>query len=152
HPTALIQLHGHESPAFVRNVRAFVLKAVRVDRATLEAELDVWRRAIADAAGALDHLKGLVLETAGPGVGGTGQANDWTFVADVARRGGFAGLPPIVAAGGLTSETVGDVVRAIRPWAVDVSSGVERVKGEKAPDLVEGFVRAVREADADLGK
>ena len=145
-----VQLHGHESPAFVRGVRGIVIKAVRVDRRTFEQELDAWRRAIADAGGALDHLRGLVLETAGPGVGGTGQPNDWAYVADVARRGGFDGLPPVVAAGGLTPDTVAEVVRAVRPWAVDVSSGVERVRGEKAPERVEAFVRAVRRADAEI--
>jgi phosphoribosylanthranilate isomerase len=143
-----VQLHGRESAAFIRTTNAYVLKAIRVDRATFEQELDAWRRQI--AIGGLGNLKGFVLESPGPGVGGTGVANDWDFVADVARRGGFEGLPPIIAAGGLTPENVGDVVRLIRPWAVDVSSGVERVKGEKDPELVERFIAAVREADRSI--
>jgi phosphoribosylanthranilate isomerase len=141
-----VQLHGHETPADVRALAPRpVLKAVRVDRSTFERELDAWRTAV--ERDGLDNLAGFVLETAGPGVGGTGQTNDWAFVADVAARGGFAGLPPVVAAGGLTPDTVAAVVAAIRPWAVDVSSGVERVRGEKDPALVGWFVAAVREAD-----
>lgn len=146
--TGVIQLHGHESPDFVREVGGLVIKAVRVDRRTFEKELAAWRAAI--AGGGLDHLTAIVLETAGPGVGGTGRENDWAHVADVARRGGFEGLPPVVAAGGLTPDNVAGVIRAVRPWAVDVSSGVERVRGEKSPDLVEVFVRAVRRADAEI--
>ena len=144
-----VQLHGHESPDLVRKVHAPALKAVRVDRSTFEAELDAWRKEIAH--GGLEHLQGLVLETAGPGVGGTGQANDWTFVRQVAAKGRFEGLPPIIAAGGLTPETVGDVVRSVRPWAVDVSSGVEVVKARKSPALVKAFIAAVRQADHSAG-
>jgi phosphoribosylanthranilate isomerase len=141
------QLHGSESPDFVRQIGIDVIKAIRVDRATFERELDQWRSAIAASTGGLDHLRGLVLESPGPGIGGTGQRNDWALIADVAARGGFEGLPPIIAAGGLTPENVGEVIAAIRPWAVDVSSGVERVKREKSPELIERFVAAVRAAD-----
>lgn len=144
-----VQLHGQESPDLVRQVHVPALKAIRVDHASFEAELDAWRKEI--ARGGLDHLRGLVLETASAGVGGTaaggtGQANDWTFVRQVAAKGEFAGLPPIIAAGGLTADTVGEVVKTIRPWAVDVSSGVEVVKARKSPELVRSFIEAVRAA------
>lgn len=142
-----VQLHGHESPALVRQVPTAVIKAIKVDRTTFLADLNAWRQAIRE--GGLEHLQGLVLETAGPGVGGTGIANDWAYIRQLAADGAFQGLPPIIAAGGLTPETVGDVVRAIRPWAVDVSSGVERIRGEKAPELVEAFIAAVRAANDD---
>ncbi|QOV89641.1 phosphoribosylanthranilate isomerase [Humisphaera borealis] len=144
-----VQLHGHESPDVVRKVNLPVLKAIRVDRTTFEAELGTWRKAIAE--GGLEHLQGLVLETAAgtgeAGVGGTGLANDWTFVRQVAAKGEFAGLPPIIAAGGLTPETVGEVIQSVRPWAVDVSSGVEVVKARKSPKLIKAFIAAVRQAD-----
>ena len=61
--------------------------------------------------------------------------------------GNFAGLPPMIAAGGLTPANVGDVIRSMRPFAVDVSSGVESVLREKSAKKMEAFVRAVRAAD-----
>jgi indole-3-glycerol phosphate synthase/phosphoribosylanthranilate isomerase/anthranilate synthase/indole-3-glycerol phosphate synthase/phosphoribosylanthranilate isomerase len=74
--------------------------------------------------------------------GGTGVAFAWKAVEAVARR------RRIVVSGGLTPENVGACVRAVRPYAVDVRSGVE-TSGEKDPDKMRAFVRAVREADAE---
>ncbi|HEX8911210.1 MAG TPA: phosphoribosylanthranilate isomerase [Humisphaera sp.] len=148
----VVQLHGVETAEQVAAVRFPVIKAVRADRQTLERELSTWRDAV--RSGAVRNLVGLVLETAGPGVGvgGTGHANDWAFLRDVRARGGFDGLPPIIAAGGLTPETVGDVVRNLQPYAVDVSSGVERVRGEKAHDLIAAFASAVDAADRAIAQ
>ena len=90
-----------------------------------------------------------MLETAGTGqAGGTGVPNDWRTVREHQSRGGFDGLPPVIAAGGLTPETAGAVVRDVRPWAVDVSSGVEESLGKKSPERIAAFVAAVRDADA----
>jgi phosphoribosylanthranilate isomerase len=61
--------------------------------------------------------------------------------------GAFDGLPAIIAAGGLTAGNVGDVVRLLRPSAVDVSSGVESGRREKSEEKIKAFVTAVREAD-----
>ncbi len=143
-----VQLHGRESAETVGALRdRFVLKALQVDPATFEQTLDHWRERIASQG--LTNLKGLVLETASAAPGGTGIANDWAFIADCAQRGLFAGLPPIIAAGGLTPQTVGDVVRTIRPAAVDVSSGVESTFGQKDPQKVAAFIHAVRTADSE---
>jgi len=73
--------------------------------------------------------------------GGTGVAFAWTLIEGVAAR------RPIVVSGGLTPENVGECVRTLRPYAVDVRSGVE-TDGEKDPEKMRAFVRAVREADA----
>ena len=56
-------------------------------------------------------------------------------------------LRPLILSGGLSAATVGEAVRRIRPWAIDVSSGVEISKGHKDPVLIRQFVEAVREAD-----
>lgn len=143
-----VQLHGRESPEDVRAVAPLVVvKAVAVERGRFEQTLAGWREAIRTLG--LTNLAGFVLETAGTGKpGGTGVANDWQTVIDAQRAGAFDGLPPIVAAGGLTPETVGDVVRAVRPYAVDVSSGVEGSLRHKSEERIAAFVRAVREADA----
>ena len=74
--------------------------------------------------------------------GGTGR----TFAWEIARR--LAGERRFVVSGGLTPENVGDCVRAVRPYAVDVRSGVE-TNGRKDPDKVRAFVRAVRDADME---
>ena len=144
-----VQLNGHEGPAGVREVGAVVIKAIRVERATFEAELGRWRQAAVELN--LHNLAGFVLETAGTGApGGTGVENDWETVTLTRRRGLFDGLPALIAAGGLTPASVASVVRAVRPWAVDVSSGVEvdGQRGRKSEEKVRAFVRAVREADA----
>ncbi len=74
--------------------------------------------------------------------GGAGVPFDWALVAPLART------RPVVIAGGLAAENVGACVRSVRPYAVDVRSGVER-GGEKDIERMRAFVRAVREADAE---
>ena len=99
------------------------------------------------------NLKGFVLETSGTGQpGGTGVANDWAAVALHQSRGAFERLPPIIAAGGLTPESVGRVVREVRPWAVDVSSGVEESRGVKSEAKIRAFVAAVRDAEDEINR
>jgi phosphoribosylanthranilate isomerase len=74
--------------------------------------------------------------------GGTGQIFPWDLALEARRHG------RIVLAGGLTPENVGEAVRRVRPFAVDVASGVERSPGVKDPKKVRDFVAAVRRADA----
>lgn len=141
-----VQLHGHESPELVADLREFtILKAIRVDAQTFGSELDAWRQQIRKLK--LGHLQGLVLETVGAS-GGSGQPNDWETVKRHRQRGDLIGLPHLIAAGGLTPESVAGVIREIHPWAVDVSSGVESEPGRKSVDRVEAFVGAVRSAES----
>jgi phosphoribosylanthranilate isomerase len=142
-----VQLNGDESPAMIRDLEGLsVIKALRVDPETIESDLDEWRNAILEFE--LDNLAGFVLETARTGqAGGSGVANDWKTVQKQQELGNFEDLPPLIAAGGLTPETVADVIRQIRPWAVDVSSGVEQSRGVKSPERIAAFVDAVRAAD-----
>lgn len=142
-----IQLHGHEAPEMVAELREFtVLKAIRVQAETFGSELETWRGQIRKLK--LSHLQGLVLETAGT-AGGSGVANDWETINRHRQRGDFIGLPHLIAAGGLSVESVARVVRELRPWAVDVSSGVEETPGRKSPQRVEAFIQAVRSAERD---
>jgi phosphoribosylanthranilate isomerase len=84
----------------------------------------------------------LLLDSAhGPYRGGSGQTFDWEVARQVSSR------MPMLLAGGLTPENVGEAVRTVRPWAVDVSSGTE-IDGKKDYDRVRAFIAAVREADA----
>jgi phosphoribosylanthranilate isomerase len=146
-PLAAIQLHGHETPEMVAALKPHrVIKALRVGRGD-EALLRSWTEAIADLE--LTNLAGIVLETAKSdgAAGGTGIANDWDALCEMKEHGAFDGLPALVAAGGLRAETVGDVIRRFRPYAVDVSSGVELAKREKSPKKMAAFVDAVLTAD-----
>lgn len=140
------QLHGEESSEQIVElglVGMKVLKAVRVD-GDFEKRLNEMRATMNVLRGT---LLGLVLETAGQ-AGGSGVANDWAAVRRHQAAGHFDGLPPIIASGGLNEKTVGEVVKAVRPWAVDVSSGVEAEFGKKSREKIEAFVEAARSASS----
>jgi phosphoribosylanthranilate isomerase len=119
-PLDLLQFHGDETPAeCVRFGRPYI-KAVRVNQDT-----DLLKYA-AD----FETARGLLLDAYVPGVpGGTGERFDWRLIP--------ANLPtPIVLSGGLTPENVAEATVQVRPWAVDVSSGVEASKGIKDPTKI----------------
>lgn len=129
----LLQFHGDETPEMCRQFGRPYLKAVRMrPGVTLAAVAERY----ADATG-------LLVDTYRPGSpGGTGETFDWKLLP--------RSLPlPLILAGGLTPENVGDAVRAVRPWAVDVSGGVEAASGGKSPDRVAAFMRGTRDADRD---
>ena len=75
---------------------------------------------------------------------GAGRVADW----DEAH--GLARVAEVILAGGLTADNVADAIRFVRPWGVDVSSGVERERGVKDPDKIKEFVARVRATDADM--
>ena len=127
-----VQLHGMESPEFARALPCPVLKALRVRDAPAAREL-------ADRYAGLDLLCD-AFDDALPG--GTGRAYDYSILSElVAER-------RIVVAGGWHPGNVGDIVARLRPWGVDVSSGVESAPGRKDADRVRRFIEAARAADA----
>jgi len=142
-----VQLHGQEPVeriAQLRKQKLKIIKAVKVD-ARLEQELERWKGATSLVG---DMLAGLVLETGGTVVpGGSGVSNDWMRIKQLQDKGAFNGLPPLIMAGGLDARNVNHVVKSLRPWAVDVSSGVESGLGHKSPEMIVEFVGAVRAAD-----
>ena len=84
--------------------------------------------------------EGLLLDTAVANVaGGSGEAFDWSLVPSGLDK-------PVILAGGLTPENVAEAVRKVRPFAVDVSSGVEQAKGIKDAAKISAFIEAVRNA------
>jgi phosphoribosylanthranilate isomerase len=130
----LVQLHGDEPPEAIAALPRRALKAVRVG-AGFRPE---------DALRYAGHAAGLLFDTGEAGLpGGTGRAFDWTVLASVRDRLGFVAL-----AGGLTPDNVATAIRAGRPDAVDVSSGVETAPGRKDPAKMRAFVAAVRSAGA----
>jgi phosphoribosylanthranilate isomerase len=136
-----VQLNGSEPVSIAAALHELiVLKAIRVDRATLTHDLKMWTNSS-------PNVRGIVLETAHTNVaGGSGVENDWTAARGALDAGLFQQMP-VIAAGGLRPENVAAVIRAIRPWAVDVSSGVEEIKNQKSPALIEAFISAVASAD-----
>jgi phosphoribosylanthranilate isomerase len=140
-----IQLHGRETPADVKELADFhIIKAVHVLPDKLRETLAPWR----EAAAGLPNLKAIALETGWASAqGGTGIENDWQQIRQIQAEGGFDDLPPLILAGGLRPSTVGGVIEMLRPWAVDVSSGVEETKGRKSPERVAAFIKAVHGAD-----
>lgn len=131
----LLQFHGDESPEYCHQVsrRCGVpyLKALRVRPGV---DLLQYARDYHDA-------KGLLLDAYIEGKhGGTGATFDWALIPK--------NLPlPVVLSGGLTAENVAAAIKAVRPWAVDVSSGVELQKGVKDAAKIAAFINGVRNAD-----
>jgi len=130
HPS-LLQFHGEETPDFCSQ---FGLPYVKACRVTQGVDLLKYLRPFSAASGWL--LDAHVEE-----YGGVGARFDWSLVPARLER-------PLVLSGGLTRENVGAAVRRVRPWAVDVSSGVESSKGIKDAAKIAAFVAEVRNADA----
>jgi phosphoribosylanthranilate isomerase len=126
-----IQLHGEFDDEDVRYVR----REARADVITAVDATDPDR--VRGYDGVADAI--LLDSTTEDGAGGTGETHDW----DAARTLVDDCTTPIVLAGGLTPENVADAIRTVEPYAVDVSSGVERTGGEKDHDAVASFVRNV---------
>lgn len=134
----IVQLHGDEGRDFVESLDDVkVFKAVPFDT----EKIDAWRNPPANVAALLIDAP----TRPGELTGGTGRAFDWDALAQLDT----SGLPPIIVAGGLTPDNVAQAVRALRPFAVDVSSGVESSRGVKDPELIRDFCNAVHSADTD---
>ncbi|MGL5172382.1 MAG: phosphoribosylanthranilate isomerase [Olsenella sp.] len=122
----VIQLHGEEDEGYIERVRsrtdAPIIQAFQVRR-----EQDVWN--------ANKSTADMVLLDSGQG---TGREFDWSLLASVER--------PFILAGGLTPENVGQVIRELRPWGVDMSSGLETDR-VKDPEKIRAAVAAVRSAN-----
>ncbi len=152
-PRALLQFHGDESPAFCDSFERPYLRAVAMKPGV---DLVDWRRRFKNASA-------LLLDAPVEGYGGGGKVFNWSLIASAfphaarpaassarAQRAGASARIPVVLSGGLNAANVIDGVLAVRPCAVDVSSGVERAKGVKDAALIRQFCDAVRQADDRL--
>jgi phosphoribosylanthranilate isomerase len=133
-PNLLLQFHGDEPPAACEAARRPYLRAARMGPG-----FD-----LLDFAARFANAQGLLLDAHVEGYGGGGKVFDWSLIP--------RGVPlPLVLSGGLNPANVGDGIRQLRPWAVDVSSGVEGgTKGIKDAAAIRRFCAAVRQADASI--
>jgi phosphoribosylanthranilate isomerase len=129
-PQALLQFHGDETPAQCTAAARPFLRAARMDPG-----FD-----LLDFGARFQAAQALLLDAHVEGYGGGGKAFDWSLIPP--------NVPlPVVLSGGLNPANVTDGVLHVRPWAVDVSSGVEQAKGVKNAALMRRFCKAVRDAD-----
>ena len=141
-PLDVLQFHGGEAPEFCRAFGRPYIKAVPVAANATRVDLLEYATRYPDACG--------LLFDAPPAAGlpgGTGQTFDWEALPRDLPR-------PLVLSGGLTAANVGAAIRRLRPWAVDVSSGVEvigpdgkPIRGSKDPTRIVAFIEEVRHAD-----
>ncbi len=128
----LAQLCGDEPPGMLEILGDRAFKALRpADAAALEAALSRLAPRFQPPALLIDAYQA-------DGFGGSGQKADWNLAKPLAR------LKPILLAGGLTPENVAKAIQQVRPWGVDVASGVESAPGKKDPKRVTAFIHAAK--------
>lgn len=125
----LLQFHGNESPEFCEQFSVPYIKAIRIKEDT----------DLLQYAQRYKTAKGLLIDTYTPGMpGGTGHTFDWKLIPPR--------LPlPLILSGGLSADNVSNAIRETRPWAVDVSSGVEVSKGIKDEGKIFAFMQGVKQ-------
>ena len=128
----IVQLHGREPATLVDALVARGLTVWRAVAMATDADVD----ALAGT-----HAHAVLLDTPSAGRGGSGRTFDWRLAAAAVRAG-----HQVVLAGGLDPDNVGAAIAAVRPWAVDVASGVETSPGVKDPARVTRFIAAARAA------
>jgi phosphoribosylanthranilate isomerase len=134
-PLTLLQFHGAESNNDCNGYGLSFIKSVAMKP---DIDLRAQIRAYPDASG-------ILLDTWQPqSHGGGGQAFDWTRVPHDLEA-------PVILAGGLTTDNIAAAIRQVRPYAVDVSSGVESGKGIKSAGMISAFMKGVRDSDAETG-
>jgi phosphoribosylanthranilate isomerase len=132
----LVQLHGNEPPDYCLNLKVGVVKAFRVGPGFSAGQLAPYA----------EGVRAFLLDTYHPEMaGGTGKTFDWNLVRELGTA-----PRPVILAGGLKPENVAMAIEQVRPYAVDVNSGVESSPGRKDTERLERFVRLVRETDIRL--
>jgi phosphoribosylanthranilate isomerase len=122
-----IQLHGEESPALCRRVKRKVIKAFRVKNADSLKSIASYK------------VSGFLLDSYNDGSkGGTGQVFDWNLALRVKKQG------PVILAGGLNPYNVFTAIHRVKPYGVDVCSGVEKSPGIKDHEKIREFIKSVR--------
>ena len=145
-PISLLQFHGDETPEqcceIASRVKRPFLRALRVRADMQAADLVKYERQYRSSS---DWFAGLLLDAFVEGYGGGGKVFDWSLIPkEIAPR--------LVLSGGLSVQNATEAVCQVRPWAVDISSGVESAKGIKDVARIGAFIGAVRAADTAISR
>jgi len=133
----LAQLHGDETPEMVEAFNGKAFKAIRLSAQSAETSVYPFLKSVT--------IPAFLIDAAVKGVyGGSGVTADWSAAAELAKK------YPLLLAGGLTPENVADAVWQVKPWGVDVASGVESGAGKKDAAKMSAFVKAVKRLE--IGK
>jgi len=128
-----LQFHGEESPSYCQGFRQKVVKAFRIKDKSMLEKITQYQ----------NKIDAYLLDTYSPfRYGGTGRTFDWRVAKEIKRLG-----LPIILSGGLNPDNIREAISQVRPYAVDVSSGVEKEPGKKDLEKLRDFVRIVRETD-----
>jgi phosphoribosylanthranilate isomerase len=128
HP-AMLQFHGDESPEFCAQFGLPFIKACRVKKGVSALEYLC----------PFSHAAAWLFDSHVPEYGGVGESFDWSLVPATDK--------PVILSGGLSQANVAAAIRRVKPWGVDVSSGVESAKGLKDAGKIAAFIAEVRNAD-----
>lgn len=130
----LVQLHGDESPALCAELMPYTIKALRIkDESCLQT-----------ARAYHGKVRALLLDTYSKDrAGGTGKTFDWQLAVKIKNQG-----TPVILSGGLGPSNIAAAIDTVRPWAVDVNSGVEKRPGKKSRHLIRKLTEKVRQAAA----
>ncbi|MEM1109316.1 MAG: phosphoribosylanthranilate isomerase [Planctomycetota bacterium] len=137
-----LQLHGQEPPTLAASLHGFqLIRALPAEAAADQAILDAWA--------SHTHVKAFLWDAPtspdNPLGGGSGHTSDWDWLAERLPKS-----RPSLLAGGLTPDNVAEAIHKVRPWGVDVSSGVESSRGVKDIAKISDFCAAVQQADTNL--
>ncbi|HEY5730700.1 MAG TPA: phosphoribosylanthranilate isomerase [Anaerolineales bacterium] len=128
----LAQLHGDETVEFMESLQEKSFKAFR----GIPESVDGFAR---------DDVPAFLVDASVKGLyGGSGVTADWDGAAELAKK------YPLLLAGGLTPENIAEAIRRVKPWGVDVASGVESAPGKKDPSKMKAFVQAVRDTESKV--
>ncbi len=138
---SFLQFHGDETPEQCHEAAVAVnlpfIRAFRVRPDTMIGDLLQYEKSYCDAS---PFFKGLLLDTWTDAYGGAGKVFDWSLISKEIG-------PRVVLSGGLSAQNVTDAIAQLKPYAVDISSGVEVARGIKDAEKVHAFISAVRKAD-----
>ncbi len=134
-PNVLLQFHGDESPQFCDSFRRPYIKAIR-----MKAGVDLRQESVR-----FHSAQALLVDSWSEAYGGTGHTFDWSLLPKAGEL-----KQALVLSGGLDASNVEQAIHGLRPYGVDVSSGIESARGVKSIEKIEMFCKAVQKADAGL--